>query len=133
MPDKNQIRKVLVLEDEPIISGILLRILHNAGLEGDIAGNGPIAREKINTGAVYDLFIFNIRTPIINGMQLYQDIKTTRPELAEKIAFISGDYLSRATCEFLERVKRPFLAKPFTPDQLMDLVEQVLRPELTAV
>jgi DNA-binding NtrC family response regulator len=133
MPDKNLTRRVLVLEDEPIISRIILRILKAAGLEVDIAGNGLVAKEKINTGVVYDLYIFDIKTPIISGMQLYEDIKATHPELTKKITFISGDYLSGATCEFLERVKRPFLAKPFTPDQLMKLVKQVLQPELTTV
>ncbi len=132
MPETITPRKVLVLEDEPVISMLISRILQTAGMDADIAGNGLIAWEKIKTGKGYGLFIFDIRTPVINGIQLYEYMEKTSPELTEKVAFISGDYLNAATCEFLERVKRPFLAKPFTPDQIIDLIKQIPRPELAA-
>lgn len=130
MPYKNTPRQVLIAEDEPIISKVLVRILKTAGLEADVAENGLAATEMIDAGKDYELYLLDIRTPVINGMQLYEYMHEIYPEMTAKVIFMSGDYLNAATFEFLERVKRPFIAKPFTPDQIMDLVKKTLHAEL---
>ena len=129
MPDKNQIRKVLVLEDEPIITKVLSRIFKAADMAADMADNGLSAREKIDAGKEYDVFIFDIKTPIISGIQLYEYMEKFYPDATRRVIFMTGDYLNGITYSFLERIKRPFLNKPFTPDQVMDLVNRVLQQE----
>jgi DNA-binding NtrC family response regulator len=119
-------RKVLFLEDEPVISKVVTRILMADGFEVDVANNGQIAKDKINSGAVYDLFIFDIKTPIINGIQLYEYLEKEHPELTDKVIIATGDSLNEATKGFLERVNRPFLAKPYTLAQIKTTVHQVL-------
>lgn len=66
----NRIR-ILLLEDEPIIGQITKRTLTADGFEVDVAVNGIMAKEKIADNR-YDLCIFDIRTPGMNGIQLYQ-------------------------------------------------------------
>jgi len=117
--------KVLLLEDEPIIGRIIARTLSADGFEVDVAENGLIAREKINANNHYDIFIFDIRTPVISGMQLYAYLERERPELTDKVIFATGDYVNTVTRTFLERVNRPFLAKPYTPAQIKSMIQQV--------
>jgi DNA-binding NtrC family response regulator len=125
MPDKDK-RRVLFLEDEPIISKVVTRILAADGFEVDVANNGQVAKDKINSGTGYDLFIFDIKTPIINGIQLYEYLEKDHPELTEKVIIATGDSLNDTTKKFLERVNRPFLAKPYTLAQIKTTVHQVL-------
>jgi DNA-binding response OmpR family regulator len=124
-------KKVLVMEDEPIISRILTRTLASKGLEVDSAENGQIAEDKIASGKNYDLFLFDIRTPIINGMQVYMYIEEHFPESTSKVIFMTGDCLNTATSRFLERVKRPVIEKPFRPEELLDLITRVMPPVLS--
>jgi DNA-binding NtrC family response regulator len=132
MPDNIKKPKVLILEDEPVISKVLYRVFSFAGLEADIAENGLYAEEKLNSGNKYDLFVFDIRTPIISGMQLYEYMEKNYPDAVNKVIFMTGDYLNAATYNFLERTNRPFINKPFTPDQMMELIKPILHRELSA-
>ena len=124
MVETNRPRKVLILEDEPVISRVLSRTLSSAGMETETADNGLIVREKLDAGAAPDLFLFDIRTPVINGIQLYEYMEEKYPGLSQKVIFMTGDYLNSVTLAFLERVNRPFIQKPFTPDQILDLVNK---------
>ncbi len=118
--------RVLLLEDEPIIGRIIKRTLSAEGFEVDVAENGLIAKEKINADNNYDILLFDIRTPLINGIQLYEYLEQDHPDLTGRVIFATGDYMNTTTSAFLERVNRPFLAKPYTPTQIKGMIQQVL-------
>jgi CheY-like chemotaxis protein len=122
-----------VLEDEPVIGRILERVLRADGFEVDLAANGLVAKEKIDAGAIYNVFIFDIRTPVISGIQLYEYLEKAHPALTDRVIFATGDYLNANTRIFLEKVKKRYLAKPYTPAQIKSLVKQVLEGHLSLV
>ncbi len=119
-------KRILVVEDEPAISQVCLRVLSGEGFEVDIAGNGDIAQDMLRERD-YALCVVDIRTPIMNGKQLYQHMIEKHPELAERVIFTTGDMIGSDSQSFLERSGRPFLAKPFTPDELTTAVRETLR------
>jgi DNA-binding response OmpR family regulator len=133
MPENKNPKKVLIMEDEPVISRIVTRALSAEGMEVDAAENGLIAEARIASGNNYDLFLFDIRTPIINGMQVYQYMEKHCPGAASRVIFMTGDSLNAATSHFLERVKRPVLEKPFTPAELLEKINKYFSPELSPV
>ena len=122
MPNDKSQYKILFLEDEPVICRVISRSLGEDGFEIDIASDGLMAKEKIESNNNYDLLVFDIRTPIISGSQLYDYIEKERPELVSKVVFATGDSLNKNTREFLDRVKRPHLTKPYSPTQLKSLI-----------
>jgi DNA-binding response OmpR family regulator len=63
----------------------------------------------------------------MNGTQLYQYVNEKRPELANRVIFTTGDVVGGDTRSFLEQTGRPFLPKPFTPDELKTIVRETLR------
>jgi DNA-binding response OmpR family regulator len=75
----------------------------------------------------YDLVLIDVRTPVMNGKQLYQSIVEGYPDLANGVIFTTGDLLGGDTKNFLEKSGRLFLPKPFTPDELRATVRQALR------
>jgi CheY-like chemotaxis protein len=117
--------KILLLEDEPIICRAASRTLTNRGFEVDIAANGLIAKEKVDMHNEYEFLIFDIKTPIMNGIQVFEYLEKEYPELANRVIFTTGDSLGAVTKNFLERVNRPFLSKPYTPAQLIALIREV--------
>jgi CheY-like chemotaxis protein len=119
--------RVLLLEDEPIICRAASRTLINHGFEVDIAANGLIAKEKVDMHNEYEFFIFDIKTPIMNGIQVFEYLEKEYPELANRVIFTTGDSLGSTTKNFLDRVNRPFLSKPYTPSQLVSLISEVFR------
>ena len=111
------VKRILVVEDEPAITQVCVRSLTREGFEVDIAVNGSIAEGMLQKKE-YDLIIIDIRTPIMNGKQLYQSIKDKHPDLTDRAIFTTGDLLGGDTKSFLEQSGRLFLPKPFTPDEL---------------
>jgi DNA-binding NtrC family response regulator len=122
VPNQIQKKKVLVVEDEPAISRACQRVLMAEGFEVDIAMNGLIAMQMVNENT-YDLCLSDIRTPGMNGIELYRYLEKAHPELAKKVIFTTGDILSNNIEAFLLEVKRPYLPKPFMPDELTRIVK----------
>jgi DNA-binding response OmpR family regulator len=131
MLNENEKRsKVLVLEDEPIIGRATSRTLTSEGFEVDIAENGFAAKNNIDAHNQYELMIFDIKTPGINGMQLYEYLEQQYPELTSRVIFTTGDSLGDITMEFLHKVNRQYLDKPYTPSQLKEMIRTVYAPVL---
>lgn len=118
-------KRILVMEDEPAITVVFQRVLNGMGFTVDKAANGVIAQEMLEHND-YDLIIFDIGTPQMNGKELYLWLKDKYPEKADNVVFTSGDTMSGNTQSFLEQSERPFIPKPFTPNELRTVVNHTL-------
>ena len=119
-------KKILLLEDEPVISQMCQRALISEGFEVDIAINGEIAQDMLR-GKTYDLCLIDIRTPIMNGEQLYRYMKEKHPELTNRVIFTTGDVMNGDIQSFMEQTDRAFLLKPFAPDELITIIRETLK------
>jgi len=122
---KSKTKRILVVEDEPVISHICQKVLVKQGFSVDVATDGKKAIEKINDRS-YNLCILDLRLPGINGFQLYQYLADTCPELSQNVIFTTGDITSHQVFEFLNRSEKVYLEKPFTPGELIAAVEMAL-------
>jgi DNA-binding response OmpR family regulator len=117
--------KILAIEDEPGIREVCHRALTSQGYQVDFAGNG-VAAESMLMKEDYDLLLVDIKTPVMDGKQLYHYIEDRHPELVNKVIFTTGDVMGNDTQNFLRQTGRPFLLKPFSPDELKTLVRTTL-------
>ena len=124
-PESN-IKRVLIVEDEASINAVCRRVLTGEGFEVDIAVNGKVAQEMLEKKQ-YDLCLIDIRLPAMTGKELYQWLKEKHPQLASRVIFTTGDVMGGDTQIFLEQTDRPFLPKPFTPDELIAMARETLR------
>ena len=120
------VKRILLVEDEPAISQVCQRVLAGEGFEMETAVSGDVAQGMLGKKE-YDLIIIDIRTPVMNGKELYQYISEKYPELVERVIFTTGDVLGGETKGFLEQRGRPLLLKPFAPDNLKAIVKETLR------
>lgn len=119
-------QKILVVEDEPTICWVCSQMLTGEGVEVDKVANASIAEGMLEKKE-YDLLLVDIRTPVMNGKQLYQSIAEKHPELTSRVVFTTGDVLGGDTKSFLEQSGRLFLSKPFTTNELKTVVREALR------
>lgn len=118
-------KSILVVEDEPAIGKVCTRTLSAEGFQVEVAANGKAALVLMKEKE-YDLYLVDIRTPEMNGIELYGQLREKHPEMANKVIFTTGDVLSGNIKAFLESTNRPFLPKPFTPEDLRAIVRTVL-------
>ena len=119
-------KRILIVEDESAICELCRRVLTDEGLEVDIAVNGKVAQDMIEDKK-YDLFLVDIRTPEMNGIELYQWLQEKHSQLASRVIFTSGSVISKDTIAFIDQTGRPFLPKPFTSDELKAIVTETLK------
>jgi len=119
-------RRALVVDDEAGIAAILSEILMRDGFTCDIAGNGREARALIERAASdaarYDAVLCDLRMAEEDGPTFFRWLKQARPDLAERIAFVTGDTLGPAAGRFLEECGRPVVEKPFVPSEIRKVV-----------
>jgi len=118
--------KALVIEDEPVIARVCDRVLSTEGFEVEIAANGMAAIDMLGRGK-YHLFLSDIRTPEMNGIEFYWYLKEKHPELANRVVFTTGDVLSDDVKVFVVKEPDvPLIPKPFTPDELRVVVRKAM-------
>lgn len=118
--------KILVVEDEEVVSNICRAVLENEGFDVDTVADCRIAQKMIN-GNHYDLCLLDILIPEMSGRQLYQWLLETHPQLAEKVVFCTGLAIEGNIKKFLEKSGRPLLPKPFSLDELTSIIQKALR------
>jgi len=122
-------KRGLVVEDEPSIARMCIRALGVEGFEVDVAGDGKAAQTRLaENGDVYDLCLIDIRTPRMNGIELYQYLKKSGSEMINRVIFTTGDTINEEIKTFLEKTGRPFLPKPFTLDELRSMIKMASAP-----
>jgi FixJ family two-component response regulator len=60
--------------------------------------------------------------PAVTGMDLYEELRRTKPALAARIVFMTGGTFTPRTREFLANVPNPTLDKPFDLTALKTLL-----------
>ncbi len=124
MPDTP--RKLLVVDDEPVVAEFMARVLGMQGFTIDIATDGETARSFISANG-YEATIIDMRLPKLNGRQLYEYIKVACPRLARHVVFTSGALLDGEMADFLAGEDLFFLNKPFGTEDLKAAVVKALR------
>ena len=111
---------ILLVEDEPAVRQLFAQALVRAGYKVHEARNGQEALEVFDRhGDSVDLLLTDMRMPFMGGAELASQLRARRGTL--KLLCISG-YAGGNELEF----SGDFLAKPFSRDQLLAKVREIL-------
>lgn len=119
--------RALIVDDEPDLAEALADLLAEEGLTVDIAASGREAQARVQALA-YDLILSDLRLPDLDGPAFFDWLQQTRPELAARTAFVTGDTLGPAASRFLGECGRPVLEKPFDPGSVRALLDMLVMP-----
>jgi len=114
--------RILVVDDEPDVRDITVRMLREAGYGVTEADSGRAALDALARGETYDLIVIDIAMPDLNGIDTVRHIRERWP--GQRALFMTG-YAD--TTEFAEQTGGdPLIRKPFKLNDLADAVQQVL-------
>lgn len=116
---------VLLVEDEPALAQAVGDGLSDAGFVVDRAADGEEALARIGA-RTYDLIVCDLKMPRIDGMEFYRTIAATRPTLARRVIFVTGDVVGTDAERFLDETGCRWLAKPFRLADLLRSAREVL-------
>ena len=119
--------RVLVVDDEPDVAGVLVDLLRAEHEQVETASDGRAALEKIEQ-TQYDLILCDVRMPGLDGPELYRMLRLLHPELLPGFVFLTGDTLNPESREFVQQTGAPCLPKPFDFDEVYRVIGRALEP-----
>lgn len=115
--------RILIVDDEPNIRVTLEQCLTAAGHAVSVAADGWSAIREVEADAL-DLILLDIKLPDIDGLEVLQRIKERRSEQA--VVMITAYGTVETAVEAMKIGAVDYLQKPFTPDEIRDVVATVL-------
>ncbi len=115
---------VLVVEDDPAVRKLAVRALDRAGFRVLKAGSGDEALGYV-AGPV-DVLVTDVMMPGASGREVADSFRAVWPNLP--VLFMSGYAGDPRVDERGPRRGDPFLEKPFSPEQLVERVRQLVPP-----
>jgi two-component system NtrC family sensor kinase len=117
--------RILLVDDNPIVSQVLNDILSLDGYGVDTAPNGIAALEKME-GRRYDLILTDLHMPELDGAGLYRELAKRQTHPPQKIIFLTGTAGISESQRLVQETGLPVLRKPFNLVDLLELVRKVL-------
>lgn len=124
-PEESLRGRVLLIDDDEDILLVIGKALSSEQYDLETANSARKAVQMLARGD-YDVVISDIRMPDFDGKQLFEFLDEHLPEQKERVIFLTGDMGNPKTLEFLQQVKRPYLAKPVDLPRLMEMVRQFI-------
>jgi CheY-like chemotaxis protein len=112
---------VLVVEDEAVVRALIVDVLIEMGYEVLEAADGPSGLAVLQSGRRIDLLLSDIGLPGLNGRQLADAARATRPDL--KVLFMTGYAENAAVASGFLDHRMALITKPFALEALVARIQ----------
>jgi CheY-like chemotaxis protein len=119
-------RKTLVVDDEPAITSMLIRVLKKR-VDVEVASDGKEALERVRD-SYYDAIISDMDMPGVSGLQFLQSASAIDRSIKERFLFLTAG-LSEENVRFLTANHIRFLYKPAAVESIRDMLDEILGDE----
>jgi len=120
--------RMLIIDDEELVLESCRKIFTAEGFEV-VTTAIPQEGLKLASGTTFDIILCDWKMPGFNGMDVVEELDRLTPE--STVVMISGyPSVGRAT-EAMKRGAMDYLAKPFTPEEILETVKRAMQRKLT--
>ena len=118
--------KILVIDDEPVVLNSCRKVLEEDGFDVYLVPSADEALKAMKKEG-YDLLLVDVKMPKHDGIYLMQKVKEKWPDVP--IIVMSGYPTTDTITDGAKMGAEAFIAKPFTPDELLESIRQVIQKE----
>jgi DNA-binding NtrC family response regulator len=116
--------EVLLLDDEPIVGKRLKPALAKVGCNVEVFEQPAMALKRIDEKE-FDIVVTDIRMDEIDGIQVLEHVTKKSPRT--KVIMITGYAMMALAREAMEKGAFDFIAKPFQPDDLRQVIAKAAK------
>jgi CheY-like chemotaxis protein len=117
---------VLLIEDEPAVMAYVQAALERSGYLVVCCESGVDALRLLEKGEFLGI-VSDMRTPGgVDGAQVHAWLVLNRPDLVDKIVFITGDIANDETIATLRQTGAPCVEKPFRVQYFIEVVSKTM-------
>lgn len=119
--------KIITADDSRLVRGIVEKAVARAGYEAVPAANGREAMDMLET---YDrdirLVLLDWNMPELNGIDVLKNMRADHRFKSIPVLMVSTESEEDKIQEAIGAGAQGYLTKPFTPDQLIGAIRQVM-------
>ncbi|MDY6055260.1 response regulator transcription factor [Micrococcus sp.] len=115
--------RVLVVEDEPVLSGTVKTYLERAGMSASTCGDGLSALERIRTASP-DVVVLDLGLPGLDGVEVCRRLRTFSDCY---VMMLTARAEEADTLLGLTAGADDYMTKPFSPRELVARIQVLLR------
>ncbi len=120
-------KKILLVDDEPTLLGLMRKILKEEGFTVDIAENGETALKKVGTFKP-DLVLLDIMMPGMSGVEVCQKMRDDPKTKDIKVVFLTVVPFTSAGVNVLHEFGAlDYITKPTETKELLKRIGKALK------
>ena len=120
---------VLVIDDEQALGRVLPRLL--APHEVTVVTRAAEGLAHLQGEACFDVILCDVMMPEMNGMEFHQALVDLRPDIIDRVVFMSGGVFNAAARAFFAQIPNRRLEKPLDIPELRRLIDAMAPPAPT--
>jgi two-component system NtrC family sensor kinase len=124
-PAKAAAARVLVVDDERPLREFVQKALTSFGHEVETVSDATRALTRLEE-RTYDVVLSDLRMPGMDGAHFHAQVLERWPELADRFVLMTGDTVAVENGRLQQREGWRVVCKPFTLQQLQDIVSEVV-------
>ena len=118
--------RILVAEDDPDIASLLAHYLQRAGFEADLVSSGADVLPRIKK-APPDVLLLDVMLPGLDGLSVCRTVRSDQRTAAIPIIMITAKGEESDRIVGLEIGADDYIAKPFSPNEVIARIRALLR------
>jgi DNA-binding response OmpR family regulator len=124
-PEPEAPARILLVDDDPLITQLIVDMLSLDGHDVDTAPNGIAALNRVQRRR-YDLILSDLHMPELDGLGLYRELGRRQAHPQHKFIFLTGTGGASEAHRVVQETGLPLLRKPFNLVELLALVRKML-------
>ncbi|MGH7481493.1 MAG: response regulator transcription factor [Longimicrobiales bacterium] len=126
MPQSSaQIRRVLVVDDEPYIARIIQLKLENGPYSVELVEDGRSALERLRSDAEIDLVLLDIMMPHLSGLEVLEELRGLPHRKTTPVIMLTAKGQETDRERAADLGATDFLTKPFSPKKLLARIDEL--------
>jgi CheY-like chemotaxis protein len=123
-------RRLAVIEDDPAVQRVLVRLLRRMGAEAVAVNPRGTPEEVLQTvlRAMPEAILLDLRLGPRHGTEIWYALRNSAPSLARRVVFLSAVVPADPEWEAAKSTGQPMLAKPLDMDQLVTTLTELTLP-----
>lgn len=127
MEEHSSPHAILVVEDDLIVSGLLVHTLTRRGFTVHLASDGRRAAELLEALPPPSLVLLDVMLPYMDGFELIQRIRAKVDWREVPIIMLTSKSQESSIVRALDAGASDYIVKPFRPEELIARVRRFVR------
>jgi CheY-like chemotaxis protein len=130
MKIKHSSHRILIADDDPVVRHLVTSIVTKLGYTPVTLSDGREAFSLLKTDADFKAAILDMSMPYLEGLDLIRYMRTEKRLMRIPVVLITGEQSIKLMAQSFAAGARAFLPKPFSPEQLQNLLHMLLAAKM---